>query len=53
MSTEVDGRTNIVEQLNRAILSPLASSWEVQLVPTTDIGSVSYNVYAICFDNSP
>ena len=43
----------LFEQLNRAILTPLASGWEVTIIPTTLSGSVRYEVYAICFDNSP
>jgi hypothetical protein len=44
----------IAETLNRPILSPLASGWEVQLlVDSVTAQAVQYSVYAICFDNPP
>ena len=45
----------IFESFNRAILTPLASGWEVRLLPVFSAGTltVSYDVYAICFDNPP
>ena len=45
------GLTNIVEVINRPILVPFGSGWEVQLFPDATNGQVIYTVYAICFDN--
>jgi hypothetical protein len=42
----------IFEQVNRPILIPLGSGWEVELEPV-GAGTVSYDIHAICFDNPP
>ncbi|MDW3605197.1 MAG: hypothetical protein QOK67_09175 [Nitrososphaeraceae archaeon] len=49
----VGGEANLFEIFNRPILSALGTGWEVQIIPVTSTGSVSYNIYAICFDNPP
>ena len=53
LNGSVGGNANLVEFVNRPILSPLGSGWEVFIAPTTSTGEVLYSVYAICFDNSP
>jgi hypothetical protein len=39
--------------IDRPILSPLATGWEVRFSPIESTDFVFYTVHAICFDNSP
>jgi hypothetical protein len=47
--------TGIVESFNKPIISgnPVGIGWEVRLLPFPPTIRVDYEVYAICFDNSP
>ena len=49
------GPEGIYEDKNRAILTPFAAGWEVELIPFPGsvTQSVDYNVNSICFDNPP
>ena len=53
MTGVTNGGADLLEALNRPILNPLASGWEVHIGPTALDGGVRYTVYAICFDNPP